>query len=308
MTNPDVRVMPKSAAWQDRAIAMSARWMIKPNLSLPLPWSTKRRSFAFAGWSRPTAPGIRYEPVKIGERTGALYTPRHPSMRIFWIHGGGFVIGSPKSHQGMLSHLAKAANAAVFVPKYRRAPEHPFPAAVDDVEAAFDAIQGLRPDLGPLVLGGDSAGGTLALVGLARSLAKVAPAFAGAILISPATDLDPNRDIPDADDLLFPLRMFHRVKEVYVRDADPRDPRLSPIHGDYTGAPPVLIHCSTREYLETDSDAIAARLAEQGTAVTLEKYQNLPHVFHFMAGSSPSANDAIERLARFARTQAEGVE
>lgn len=301
VTGPDIQIMPKPRAWRDKVIARAARWVIRPNLALPLPWAMKRRSFAFAGRTRPSAPGVSQQAIKIAGKTGALYLPEAPTARILWIHGGGFVIGSPRSHQGMLSYLARAANAAVIVPKYRRAPEHPFPAAVEDVEAAIDVIDATVPDTGPLILAGDSAGGTLALVALARALAQHTPEIAGVLLVSPAVDLDPDRPVPDADDMLFPLEMFHRIQRFYIRDADPTDPRLSPIHADFTGAPPVLIHCCVGEYLETDSDLLAERLAAQGVRVTVRKYQNLPHVFHFMVGSSPSATAALDDLAAFVR-------
>ena len=303
MSAPKVQVFEKPTNWRDRLMVFGARWLVRPNLALPFPWTAKRRSFALAGWSRRMVAGIRMERVKIAGKTGVVFTPDTPTMRILWIHGGGFVIGSPRSHKGMLSHLALAANAAIFVPKYRLAPEHPFPAGIDDIEAAFDAMTTIRPELGPLVLGGDSAGATLAAAALARALVRGSPKFAGVMLISPASDLDPNRAVPNATDLLFPLKMFRRISEVYVKSADPTDPRLSPVHARYEGAPTVLIQCCTGEYLEGDSVALANTLADDGVQVTLEKYDGLPHVFHFMAGFSPTADRAIERLAAFARDQ-----
>ena len=294
-----IREFPAPTHWRDRLIVWGARWLVRPNLATPFPWAMKRRSFATAGWMRPMAPGIRYEKIKIAGKTGAIYTPDNPDKRIVWIHGGGFVIGSPRTHKGMLSHLAAAANAVVIVPKYRLAPEHPFPAAVHDIEAAFEEIDAVHRDLGPIILGGDSAGGTLAAVALAHALRLGAPPIAKVVLISPATDLNPHRDVPQANDILFPLKMFRRIAQVYAKAAAPTDPRLSPVHGDFTGAPEVLIQCCAGEYLEGDSDAFAARLDAQGVQVQLEKYQGLPHVFHFMAGSSPSADEAIRRLADF---------
>lgn len=302
MTAPQVLHRPAPSGMTDRAIAVSARWFVRPNLALPLPWAVKRRSFALAGRTRPVAPGITQSRIKLAGRSAVIFAPPAPERRILWVHGGGFVVGSPTSHRGMLSHLARASNAAVIAPKYRLAPEHPFPAAVADIEAAIDASDAVRPDLGALVLGGDSAGGTLALVALAHTLRAGSSArIAGVMLASPATDLDPARPVPAADDLLFPVHIFRRIQAAYIRDADPRDPRLSPVHGAYRGAPPVLIHACVGEYLEADTDLIAARLAGQGVAVTVEKYPGLPHVFHFMAGTSPSADAAVARFADFAR-------
>ena len=301
MTTPIIHTHRQDRNWRDQILVFAGRWIIRPSLAVPFPWSGKRRSFALAGWSRPMAPGVRCEKLKIAGRTGVVYTPAHPTCRIIWIHGGGFVVGSPRSHKGMLSHLAKAANAAIFVPKYRLAPEHPFPAAVEDVEAAFDAIDDFRADLGPLVLGGDSAGATLAASCLARALAHGSPKFAAVMLISPAANLDAHREVPKANDVLFPLQMFRRIIHVYGASADPLDPRLSPAYADFTGSPAVLIHCCAGEYLEVDSDILAAKFAADGAQVNLDKYQSLPHVFHFMAGFSPTADKAVQSLAEFAR-------
>jgi acetyl esterase/lipase len=281
---------------QDRLIEFGARWIVRPNLALPLPWRVKRRSFALAGRARPLVPGIRQERLKLAGRAAARYAPEAPEARLVWIHGGGFVVGSPSSHRGMLSHLARRLNAEVIAPRYRLAPEHPFPAAPDDIEAALEA---LAPSDGPLYLGGDSAGGTLALVALAFALRRGAPKIDGLFLISPAVDLDPARPFPKAQDLLFPRAMFDRIKAAYIAGADPRDPRLSPLHGRYAGAPPMLIQCCAGEYLQSDSEMLADRLSAQGVSVTLETYAALPHVFHFMAGGSPSADAALERAAAF---------
>lgn len=292
------REIPPPTNLPDRLIAQAARFLIRPNLALPLPWTVKRRSFELAGRARPLARGVTEVRCTLAGRRAARFTPPNPGGRLLWIHGGGFVVGSPRSHRGMLSALAKASGAHILVPRYRLAPEHPFPAAVEDVEAAIAA---LPPEPGPLFLGGDSAGATLALVALAKALRDGTPRFDAVFLISPAVDLDPTRPFPKADDLLFPAAMFERIKRAYIAGADPKDPRLSPIHATFTGAPPVLIHVCAGEYLEGDSKQIADRLAADGASVTLETYHRLPHVFHFMAGRSPSADAALARAADFFR-------
>lgn len=292
--------MPAPRNLPDRLIALAARWLVRPNLALPFPWAMKRRGFALAGRLRPMATGIRQARIKIAGRTGARYTPADPKARLIWIHGGGFVVGSPRTHRGMLSYLAQRLNAEVIAPRYRLAPEHPFPAAPEDIEAAIAALEeACGPAPGPLYLGGDSAGGTLALVALARALRHGGPRFQAVALISPAVDLDPARAFPEADDMLFPRAMFERIKPAYIAGADPRDPRLSPVRGDYAGAPPVLIQCCAGEYLQSDAEMLAEHLTSQGVQTQIETYQGLPHVFHFMAGSSPSANAALDRLADF---------
>ncbi|MEO1797484.1 MAG: alpha/beta hydrolase [Pseudomonadota bacterium] len=290
--------------WRDRVIAWGARRIAQPSLASPAPWTAHRRGFAYSAglrrWSR--ARGVTIEGVTLGPQGALTFMPRAPERRIIWIHGGGFVVGSPETHLVMLSHLARAANALVIAPRYRLAPEHPFPAAPDDIEAALPEALEYRADLGPAILGGDSAGGCLALVGLAHLLQLGTPP-AAMILFSPATIIDPARPVPEADDLLFPEVILHRIGESYAGTADTSDPRLSPVKGSYVGAPPTLIQCVSREYLEEDSDAIAARLSEGGAEVKLEKVKKMPHVWQFMAGSSPLADAAIARAAAFAKAQ-----
>ncbi|MEM9351315.1 MAG: alpha/beta hydrolase, partial [Pseudomonadota bacterium] len=274
--------------WRDRVIAWGARRIAQPSLASPATWASHRRGFRIAAGLRrmSRARETTYRSVSLGPQGALEIFPKRPKRRIIWIHGGGFVVGSPETHLVMLSHLAVAANALIIAPRYRLAPEHPFPSAADDVEEAVNAAFEWRSDVGPCLLGGDSAGGCLALVALAQLL-TAGRAPAGVILFSPATIIDPARPVPKADDLLFPESILHRIAEAYAGQADPTDPRLSPIKGDYAGAPPTLIQCVEREFLEEDSDAIAARLAGFGADVTLEKVRKMPHVWQFMAGSSP---------------------
>ncbi|MEL6689589.1 MAG: alpha/beta hydrolase [Pseudomonadota bacterium] len=292
----------KPRHWRDRVIAWGARRIAQPRLASPAPWTAHRHGFEKAAGLRrfSKARGVTVKPIQLGPEGALEIAPPSLERRLVWIHGGGFVVGSPETHLVMLTHLAKVANALVIAPRYRLAPEHPFPAGPDDVDAAMAEAMAYRTETGPLTLGGDSAGGCLALVALQKLLRDGTPP-AGVLLFSPATITDPARPVPDADDLLFPEEILHRIGASYSADADPKDPRFSPVNGDYTGAPPTLIQCVSREFLEEDSDAIAARLSSQGAQVTLEKVTRMPHVWQFMAGSSPLADDAIARAAAFMR-------
>ncbi|MEL6913398.1 MAG: alpha/beta hydrolase fold domain-containing protein [Pseudomonadota bacterium] len=287
--------------WRDRALAWGAKTMVRPMLRREASWASHRRGFRTAAALRlpARARGVTWRPLALGPGGALEVRPEAPERRLLYIHGGGFVLGTPRTHLVLLTHLARAANAAILAPAYRLAPEHPFPAAPEDVEAAADAALGWRSDLGPLFLGGDSAGGCLALVALLHLLRRGAGPLGGTVLFSPATIVDPARPVPEADDLLFPEILLHRIGAAYAGAADPSDPRLAPVHGDYTGAPPTLIHCVAGEFLEEDSDTLAARLHAQGVPVTLEKVRAMPHAWHFMAGSSPLADDAVARAGTF---------
>lgn len=287
-------------SWRDRAIAWSAQTLVHPSLKRKASWQAHRRGFRAAGALRSLARAAGAQTKKIGlGRLGALeITPPAPSRRLIWIHGGGFVLGSPETHLAMMSHLAVAANALVIAPRYPLAPEHPFPAAVEAIEEVIGTAMEWRPEIGPPSLGGDSAGGCLALVALARLL-REGRRPAAVVLFSPATLMDPARPVPKAKDLLFPEILLHRIGAAYAAGADIADPRLSPVLADFPGAPPTLIQCVAGEYLEEDSDWIAERLSQFGARVTVEKARRLPHVWQFMAGSSPRADDAIARVGAY---------
>ncbi|MGR3467564.1 MAG: alpha/beta hydrolase fold domain-containing protein, partial [Shimia sp.] len=150
---------PGALHWRDRAINWGARNMARGFLTLPMPWALHRASFEASGRLRSRARGVAVERTRLAGRLAATYTPPQPERRLVWIHGGGFVTGSPFSHAGMLSHLAAMANAVVIAPSYRLAPENPFPAGIEDVEAALAALDDIRPDLPSISLGADSAGG-----------------------------------------------------------------------------------------------------------------------------------------------------
>ena len=286
--------------WRDRATAHGARLFVKPSLALPLPWVWHRAMFGLAGRFRPMAPGITRKSVTLGGRPGLMFAPRAPDRRLMWVHGGGFCVGSPRTYTGLLSHLARKANAVVLAPSYRLAPEHRFPAACDDVDAALIDAEAHRPDLGPLFLGGDSAGGCLVLGAMADGLAR-GQRYGALLLASPAGMIDVTRPVPPANDYLFPVSILRRIARDYAAGHDPANPRLSPVHADFTGAPPALIHCARGELLEEDSDAIAESLRAAGGDVTVEKARRMVHAWHFLAGSLPVADIAVARMADFLR-------
>ena len=284
--------------WRDRALALGARTLVKPSLALPLPWAWHRIAFGIAGRLNPMARGITRRHISLGGHMALGFSPKAPEARLFWVHGGGFTIGSPHTHQALLSLLAREANALVLAPSYRLAPEHPFPAALDDVAAALRAARDHRPDLGPLALGGDSAGGGLILAAMAEALAEGAR-FRALLLSSPVADLDTARPVPEADDLLFPVSILRRIGRDYGGGHDPRDPRLSPLRARMSHAPPTLFHCARGELLEGDTDAMADRMRAAGVPVTVEKAARVPHAWHWLAGRSPAATEAIRRMAAF---------
>ncbi|WP_141134328.1 alpha/beta hydrolase [Jannaschia aquimarina] len=284
--------------WQDRALALSARFGAKPALAAPLPWSVWRSAVQIA--VRDTArPGLHVEWGRIGSREARIATPRDPVETVLWCHGGCFTLGSPRTHARLTDPMA-AAGLRFVVPNYRLAPEHPFPAGYEDCLAAAREIAAQ----GPFLLGGDSAGGTLAASVLAQLLADGTPPLRVA-LIAPAADLDPARPDPTgARDLVLSRPLLERIARDYVAGANPADPRLSPLRADYPGCPPVLIHCSHGEILEEDCDRLADRMRDGGGQVTVEKAAGLPHAWHIAAGRAPAADAALAQMAAFLKGDA----
>ena len=217
---------------------------------------------------------------------------------ILYFHGGAYIAGSPETHRAMLSVLAVETGIRVIAPDYRLAPEHPFPEAFEDAVAVADTLDPART-----VLGGDSAGGGLALAILAHMTGR-GRRPAGCFAFSPWTDLAATgvslMENADRDVILPPARLPELVRMV-LRDGDPEDPRISPLYADFTGAPPVLLNVALTEILRDDTLRLAARLKDQGVAVKLETLLHAPHVWQILVGLVPEACASLAETAAFIR-------
>jgi acetyl esterase/lipase len=221
---------------------------------------------------------------------------------ILYFHGGGYVAGSPRTHRAMMARLSARSGLPVFAPDYRLAPAATAPAAFEDACAAWNALvsDGLPP--GRIVLGGDSAGGGLALALLAELCAKGAPP-AGLFAFSPWTDLaltGASLDTNAETDAILPRSRVEELVEIVLGAVDPRDPRCSPLYATFLGAPPILFHASATEILLDDTRRMAALLETQGASVTTRIWSDAPHVWHLFDGWLPEAREALEEAAAFA--------
>jgi epsilon-lactone hydrolase len=248
---------------------------------------------------------VDYVDTQVGGVPAIVATPTavRPDRHILYIHGGAYVVGSPKSHIAMCARLAKRAAATVTVIDYRLAPEHLYPAAIDDCVAAYRAIVAdIDPSL--VTIAGDSAGGgaTLATIGALKASGDPMP---GAVyVLSPWTDLTGSGEsvaTRAAHDPMFDGTGLIEAAQIYAGDTPLDDPGVSPLFADPTGYPPTLIQTGMDEILLSDSTRLAERCAAAGVDVRLDLRDHMWHVYPIMAGFMPEASDALVRAAVFIR-------
>jgi monoterpene epsilon-lactone hydrolase len=225
---------------------------------------------------------------------------------LLFLHGGGFEFGSVRSDGELAARLGRAGGMRVLFPEYRLAPEHHFPAAIDDTLTAW---RWLRADQGlpasSIAVAGDSAGGGLAVGVLvaARDAGEALPAAAA--LMSPTVDLTSSgasmTDRADQDPISTPA-LLRQLAADYLAGADPRTPLASPLFAALSGLPPLLIQVGTADLLLSDAERLAAAAREAGVDVTLEIGEGLPHVYQLLLGT-PEAAEATERIGKFLRAQ-----
>ncbi len=259
----------------------------------------------------PIAPDVRVEPLRIERATAQLLTPPAyvTGRAMLYLHGGGYVFGSLQSHGGMVAEIARAAHSQVLQLDYRRAPEHPFPAAVEDAAAAYRWLlaQGFAPR--HITIAGDSAGGGLVLGTLVHCRALDLPLAGAAVCLSPWVDMEATGESYRTRAHLDPLvqrKVVDEVTQHYLQGADPRTPTASPIHADLRGFPPLLIQIGEREILYSDAEALAHKARTQGVDVTLEAWPDMVHVWHLHYPRLTTAREAIDRLGQFVHDKTGG--
>jgi epsilon-lactone hydrolase len=220
---------------------------------------------------------------------------------IVYFHGGGYMCGNPEGVLSTAAKLARAARAAVLVPDYRLAPEHPHPAARDDGVTAIRWLLANGGEASRLALIGDSAGGGLTLSTI-LSLRELGEVPAAAALWSPWVDMEAKGDIPDAVAERDPIASRESLlmsAQAYLQGQDPQTPTANLLCADLTGFPPLLIEVGEVEVLLDDSLRLAQRAAATGVDVTLHVTPGVPHVYQYFAGFLPEAQASIDRTGRF---------
>ncbi len=287
----------------------AGRWfvhrLVRPSLSPALPITDRRRRLELLARALPLPRGVKIEPGHLGGLPGEWLLPKDasPSFACLYCHGGGFMLGSPRTHRAAAARLARAASINTFVLDYRLAPECPFPAARDDALAAWRDLD-RRSHLGGIVMAGDSAGGTLCLSVTLALVEAGEQAPAALALFSPLLDLTlPAPPERGPEDLMLPEAFVTESVEAYRGGRSVRDPEISPLLGRLEGLPPTLVTVDAEERLAGDGRRLAERCPDR---VELLEAEGLWHAWPLMAGLVPAADETLGRAGRFLALHAAG--
>ena len=247
---------------------------------------------------------VTIKPVQGPEIAGEWLEPPAPREHaaLLYLHGGGYVIGSPRSHRHLAAALARAASVATLLPDYRLAPEHPFPAAIEDAVAAYRWLleRGALPER--TVIAGDSAGGGLTVATLLALRDRGLPRPAAGVCISPWVDLTcsaPSYASKAASDPIVTGEGVGMMAQAYLGATDPKTALASPLFADLRGLPPLLVHGGSAEILLDDATRLAENALDAGVDVELEVWDDMIHVWHAFADLLPEGVQAIEGIAGF---------
>ncbi|RPE40423.1 acetyl esterase/lipase [Streptomyces sp. Ag109_O5-1] len=283
--------------------ALDAMLRSAPRSETP-PTVAEQRSGFSAALTRPAEAGVVTRQTVLGGRPALELEPAEVSGRgrLLYLHGGGYVVGSPDTHEGLVGELARRLGLRAVSVDYRLAPEHPFPAAVDDGLAAYRELLDAGIDPRNLVVAGDSAGGGLSIATLLAARDAGLPQPAAVVVFSPWVDLtlagESMRAKQDADPLFIEADL-RALADHYVGAGDRAHPLASPLFADLTGLPPLLVQVGANEVLLDDAVRLAGRAGADDVEVTLEVGPGLPHVFQLHYGRLDEADAALDRAASF---------
>jgi acetyl esterase/lipase len=284
-----------------------AEWAVEmgryPDMSIEL------LRIIFDDWQRVTGEpeGVTYADTEIGGVPGILVTPLEsdPAQVLVLMHGGGFALGSSRSHRKLACHLAKAAGTTAFVADFRLAPEHKFPAAIEDGVAVVRALREAGHRVEDVNLVGDSAGGNLAIATVLKLRELGEPLPAQVLTMSPWLDMENTGstiETNDATDFLIAREGLQANIDRYIEGVvSPTDPLANPLYADLTGFPRLYITAADTESLFDDSVRLHERAKAAGVDVAFSVGEGMQHVFPFLAGRHPRADEEIARMAEWYR-------
>jgi len=287
----------------DRLGAIYAEWteefVANPEMSLRL------MRWVFEDWQRATAEpeDVTYKSTELGGVPGILVTPlaADPTQVLVFLHGGGFALGSSASHRKLAGHVARGCGATAFVADFRRAPEHPYPAQIEDAAAVFDAL--VRDGICPadITFIGDSAGASIAIATTLRMQRDGSRTPGLVMAISPWLDMENTGETlvsnNDTDFLITREGLQGNIDRYLSGGADPTDPLVNPLYADLTGFPPLYITAADIESLYADATRLHALAQDAGVAVTFDVAPGHQHVFPLQAGHLAAADSSIATMA-----------
>lgn len=248
--------------------------------------------------------GVSVSDIDMGGIPGALVVPEtaRGSRTMLYIHGGGYFSGGSAGYLGIAGQFAKRLGASVYVPDYRLAPEHPFPAPLDDVETAYAWLAADPARAGQIVLAGDSAGGAMVVSAMVRARQGGLPLPAGGVAISPWANLEMTGQsyvTRDGVDPLCTREILQLMARAVLGTTRPNDPDVSPVFADVRGLPPILVQIGESEVMLSDAIRLATHLADARVRTSLEIWPDMFHVWPVFAGLLPEADEALESAATF---------
>ncbi len=226
---------------------------------------------------------------------------------VFYLHGGGYVGGSLTSHQDLAMRICRASKSRILLIDYRLAPEHRFPAALDDAIVCYKWLleqEKIPPNR--IVIAGDSAGGGLTLSTLIKLRDESIPLPTAAVCLSPWTDLamtgNSLKENAKIDPWLKPSELYF-LAELYIGNNDPKNPFISPLYGELKGLPPILMHVGNTEILKSDSTRFAEKAKEAGVDITLKIWDDMIHVFQAFANWAPEGQEVINKIGEYIKSK-----
>ena len=259
----------------------------------------------------PPAVGVTSAAAEVGGVSGWWARPESAAAgaAILYLHGGAYIVGSARAYRNFVGQIASRAKLDAFIPDYRLAPEHAFPAAAEDALAAYKGLA--QQGLANIVLAGDSAGGglTLVLLSLAAAKARAGTGLrpAGAAVISAWTDLaltGASMASRAEADPLSTKELLAAAAKLYLKGREPRDPMASPLYGDLAGLPPVVMHVGEDDVLLDDALRYGDRFESAGGAIQIHTWEGMIHVFPSSVAELKAAPEALDQIGDFLRRQA----
>jgi acetyl esterase/lipase len=255
------------------------------------------------------ASGVSVEPTQANGLYAEWLRPKDPAAGkvLLYLHGGAYVLGSCRTHRQMVSHIARAAGINALVPEYRLAPEHPFPAAIEDAVGVYRSLLDDGFSAGDIFIAGDSAGGGLTVATLLSLRHAGLPLPAAAVVLSPFLDVTASGESATTragQDPWFSAKDMTVVIDNYCpKGADLKNPLISPVFANVAGLPPTLIQVGDDEILLSDSTRLAEKMKAAGLDVEIEIWPGMWHVFQLFIGKMPESRRAIERIGAYLKAR-----